>query len=662
MKMKIVSLLVSLALVSGCATVAHRSTGWTHSDPLVFQRADLATAGLGIDGLRGPPPAIADPLHPTAEELRRLAVYNNYRSLVDVSDAGGFGRLYGPRPADLPIAGAEYWALGTSNATGSSHVMILQVPQTFDPAHACLIAAPSSGSRGPYGAIGTTGDWALRRGCAVVYTDKGTGPWIGGTGHSYAIDGRPVTGAGAGAPLEPFSTRDFGDLAGDIAFKHAHSGHNPEADWGRFVLDSIRFAVDQLDAHHPRPGGYHPADLLVIAASVSNGGGAVLRAAEADSDGLIDAVVASEPNIHVHLEQPLAVLEGDAESRALTGRPLYDYATWAALYEPCATLDAAYGKAPLAGAQFPIMALLSGRCEALAARGLIEGSDTPSQAASARQRLLEHGVHPDAADAAAANTVINVWAIVAAVYANAYGGFAPGERVCDVALHPFNAAHQPTVIDPAQAATVFGTSAGVPPAAGVDVAHRRADGSYTKLALAVDEKTGQPAYGLEPLGCLRDLLDASSEAGQRVRAGIAATAATADLGGRPAIIVHGRSDALVWINHTSRSYYAANQARHGADSQLRYIEVTNAQHFDTFLGLPGFDARFIPLHVYFEQALDAMWTHLTEGSPLPPSQLVVTTPRGNGAPPLAPGHVPPINHGNDAETIQWQTDTLIIPR
>ena len=38
---------------------------------------DLLTAGLGKTKLGGAAPAVADPLKPTAAELRRLAIYNN---------------------------------------------------------------------------------------------------------------------------------------------------------------------------------------------------------------------------------------------------------------------------------------------------------------------------------------------------------------------------------------------------------------------------------------------------------------------------------------------------------------------------------------------------------------------------------------------------------
>ena len=77
--------------------------------------------------------------------------------------------------------------------------------------------------------------------------------------------------------------------------------------------------------------------------------------------------------------------------------------------------------------------------------------------------------------------------------------------------------------------------------------------------------------------------------------------------------------------------------------------MTNAQHFDGFIGLPtllpGYDTRYVPLHVYLNRALDAMYAHLRHGKPLPPSQVVRTTPRG-GAPGAAPAiteaNVPPI--------------------
>ena len=72
--------------------------------------------------------------------------------------------------------------------------------------------------------------------------------------------------------------------------------------------------------------------------------------------------------------------------------------------------------------------------------------------------------------------------------------------------------------------------------------------------------------------------------------------------------------------------------------------MTNAQHFDAFIDNPalaGYDTVFIPLHHYFLQAMDRMWATLTTNAPLPPSQLVRTTPRGG-----APGQAPAITAAN----------------
>ena len=98
---------------------------------------DLLTAGLGRTGLgSAAQPGFVDPLHPTAEELRRLAIYNNYRALVDPTPGGGFGTLYGPNvTADGTvttneglIAGDEY--ITFQNGDGRTRVtMMVQVPE-----------------------------------------------------------------------------------------------------------------------------------------------------------------------------------------------------------------------------------------------------------------------------------------------------------------------------------------------------------------------------------------------------------------------------------------------------------------------------------------------------------------------------------------------------
>lgn len=100
------------------------------------------------------------------------------------------------------------------------------------------------------------------------------------------------------------------------------------------------------------------------------------------------------------------------------------------------------------------------------------------------------------------------------------------------------------------------------------------------------------------------------------------------------------------INHTSRPYLGQNNLREGSSSQLSYIEVVNGQHFEAFLPLAGYDSRFIPLHYYGGQALNLMWSHLTSGTALPPSQVVRTVPRGGtagAAPAITAANLPAIS-------------------
>ena len=81
----------------------------------------------------------------------------------------------------------------------------------------------------------------------------------------------------------------------------------------------------------------------------------------------------------------------------------------------------------------------------------------------------------------------------------------------------------------------------------------------------------------------------------------------------------------------------------GSLSSLRYYEVTNAHHLDSFNAFPGYGDKFIPLHHYFIHAMNLMYAHLRQSRPLPPSQVVHTTPRGMGAPPITIANVPPIS-------------------
>ena len=153
----------------------------------------------------------------------------------------------------------------------------------------------------------------------------------------------------------------------------------------------------------------------------------------------------------------------------------------------------------------------------------------------------------------------------------------------------------------------------------------------------------------------------------RVKVGTRQIETSGRLHGRPAIVIHGRRDALVFPNLHSRAYYGLNQEREGRKSRLSYIEVTTGQHFDAFIsslfvGPTG--VQFAPLHHYFVLAMDSMYAHLTTGKPLPPSQVVRPTPRGFAAydttnvPTLLP---PPSKAPEARDRITFERGVLTIP-
>ncbi|MEO8002595.1 MAG: 3-hydroxybutyrate oligomer hydrolase family protein, partial [Arenimonas sp.] len=67
---------------------------------------DLLSAGLGENGLRSPiAPALSNAEKPSAEEVRRRAIWTNWRGIADLSTGGGFGEFYG---SFEPVPGREY--------------------------------------------------------------------------------------------------------------------------------------------------------------------------------------------------------------------------------------------------------------------------------------------------------------------------------------------------------------------------------------------------------------------------------------------------------------------------------------------------------------------------------------------------------------------------
>jgi hydroxybutyrate-dimer hydrolase len=194
-------------------------------------------------------------------------------------------------------------------------------------------------------------------------------------------------------------------------------------------------------------------------------------------------------------------------------------------------------------------------------------------------------------------------------------------------------------------------------------------GGARRDLVSASPSTGALDMNVDGALCLRALWDGSDAKSMALRRGVREATRSGWLHGKPALIVQGRSDALLPVNHAGRAYTALNKVVERGRSKLSYIEVTNAQHFDAFIGLPavlpGYDTRFVSLHLYLFRALDAMWAHLAEGTPLPQSQVVRTVPRGGtpgAAPALAAANVPPIAAVPAAgDAITTQGFTLRIP-
>ncbi|MFU8877642.1 MAG: 3-hydroxybutyrate oligomer hydrolase family protein, partial [Wenzhouxiangellaceae bacterium] len=517
---------------------------------------DLLTAGLGLSGLRGPAPD-TDP--GSAGDLRRLSIHQDWRGLVDLTATGGFA-------ADdrLPaVPGREFHAFAQLPGASQPFRVLLQLPDAFNPDKPCLVVAAASGSRGIYGALPVAGPWALPRGCALVLTDKGAGTDLfdHASGSGVALAGTLAERGHAVLGLAPEPAP-----APLVSIPHAHSGDHPEADWGRHTIEAARFGLGMLQQAFPDRS--MSADRVrVIATGISNGGGAVLRALELDDAGLFDAAVVAAPNI-----------------TAPDARPLFDYATEAALLQTCLLADPEFlMQLPMANPM--LLASAQQRCQSLHAAGML---DQPAPAA-ARAALLESGFTPEALEQAAVNTGLDLWRSVAAIYASAYLRRSVDAMPCGYQVASLDADGNPAPADADIRGLWWANSSGVVPGERL--------GWIDGLAGQNPEDPALPG-----LRCLRDLWTGQDESAVALRAAVEQTRATARLPDIPVVILHGLQDGLIPIDFSARPYVQAARAN-GAD-QVRLLEIDGAQHFDVLVPFPGFSNRYRPLLPPLWEALD----------------------------------------------------------
>ena len=281
--------------------------------------------------------------------------------------------------------------------------------------------------------------------------------------------------------------------------------------------------------------------------------------------------------------------------------------------------------------------------------------------------LLDAGYLPESNVLHASHYPFGVSPVVV-TFASAYGRFGVADRLCGYSFAATDAAGKPTAIAAAQLAQVFANGNGIPPTATVNIVNDNHPGGPLSTAISISPSTGQQDFNVDGAICHRKLITGNDASAARVQSGIKETLRNANLRGKPALIVAGRADTQVPVPFNARPYFGQNRIVEGAASRLSYIEVQNAQHFDAFIdsgAFPGYDARYVPLHYYYIQAMDRMWAHLTQGAALPPSQVVRTTPRG-GAPGSAPAitkaNVPPISGAPPAsDQITFANRTVTIP-
>jgi hydroxybutyrate-dimer hydrolase len=555
---------------------------------------DLLSAGLGLAGLAGLPLPFANSLDPTAEELRQRAIQTNWKGIADLGPLGGYGTVYGGVP-DVP--GREYQAFARIPGARAPHRVLLQLPDHFDRQKRCLVVAPSSGSRGIYGAIALAGAWGLPHGCAVAYTDKGTG-----TGYfdyadnsGVALDGRRAKRGEAELEFQPSPAPP---TAG-IAVKHMHSGDNPEADWGRHVIQAAQFGLAMLDRAFPDQAPFTPQNTKIIATGLSNGGGAVLQAAGLDNEHFFAGVVALEPNVYA----------------AGHGRAMYDYATEAAIWLPCALSSERFAGVPFArmpnGMSPPAWLL---RCASLRAQGKLRGDTVAEQAEHGYQYLQSRGWTDEAMSTAASTTAFDLWRVIAAGYASSYLRRGATDMPCGFRYAAIGVGGLPGVTDPFARAGWWADGAGIPPDKSIG------------LFGGTQVSTDPTLIGME---CLRALWTGDDHEAQALHASIAATAARLPRSDLPLWIVHGAGDGLLPTTFSSEPYVAWLREE---GREPIYWRVPHAQHFDAFLALPGFGEHHVPLLPFGYAALDRLWSHLYEGATWPTDvPTSATQPRGAGA-------------------------------
>ncbi|RKS87761.1 hydroxybutyrate-dimer hydrolase [Orbus hercynius] len=595
---------------------------------------DLATAGYGFSQLSQikVKNKFVDLQNPTFTELKRARL-NRY---IDTKD--GEGEFFGFKKQSLTplfdgrIAGTEIQAVLVN---GDERVaFLLQVPLDFDKNNPCIIAVPATDSDGIYNAkdIQIRGLWGLNHNCAVVYNDKGLGNTIFDLDHQdgFRVDGRKSHQDENNNELifNLSTTGTAKNYLNRYAIKQLHSKQNPEAKWGEYVLNSIEFAFYQLNEMFSptREAILNKNNTYVLVYGAADGGGAALKAGEFDKEGIIDGIVAVNPQIQISDDPniPLFIKRGTANIAPLKIKSLIDYSSYGALYIPCAALELnemTFGtRVPEQDAFF----FAENRCAALQKVGLLAQLTPKEQAKEALEKLYQYGWTPEMA------YQLPYYYHVESInypykYISEYGRYGVDEHLCNysVASIDTDELYYEGSVEPltkTSFAAIWALNSGSLPikvddrTIVIDLVNDTDPKGAHREFFSRSKGESDVDYNLSGAICLRDKL---SE--RRVLDGLAAVTATGKLNQIKTIIVHGQLNVKNLPDYSSRAYAALNSFVEGSFSNLRYIEVENASYLS---GELPFDNTLVALDYYGESAMNWLWSNLNSNTTLPDSQMI----------------------------------------
>jgi hydroxybutyrate-dimer hydrolase len=245
----------------------------------------------------------------------------------------------------------------------------------------------------------------------------------------------------------------------------------------------------------------------------------------------------------------------------------------------------------------------------------LRDANLPAEPADALAQLHAGGWSDAAIATAATTTAFDLWRAFAVTYASAYARSGVEQTPGAFRFVTRDASGAAQAAAPNERAAWWADAAGIAPGAGVFIDEPAAMGS---------DKTDPTLRGQLQLHAL---WKSTSLEAQRLRASIAACAVRLPRIDLPVFVIHGREDGLVVAAFSSDPYIDWLREH---DRRPIYWPLPHVQHFDSFLALPGFGDRYVPLLPYAYAALENVWRHLIEGMPLR-ADLPRPQPRGTRA-------------------------------